>query len=189
MPPDTAVDGLYREAVTIIGALERLGESSLQIAAGNHFRKALLLAGASFFEHRVSGAVLDFVRERAAGSALVESFVRNKAVSRQYHTWFSWKDTNANQFFGLFGEEFSTVMKKRVKESDDLRLSIRAFMELGAERNKLVHQDYATFPLEKTLDEIYSLYLAAIPFVEGLPAALRDVDSATGITPPAAGGP
>jgi hypothetical protein len=131
---------------------------------------------ASYFEHRVCSIVIDFVRERSGGSALVESFVRNKAIARQYHTWFKWDETNANQFFGLFGSEFKIIMTNRVKGSDELRSSIRAFLEIGNERNKLVHQDYATFPMEKTLNELYRLYKDALKFIEFLPNVLREAD-------------
>jgi hypothetical protein len=116
------------------------------------------------------------VRERSGGSALVENFVRNKAVARQYHSWFQWDENNANQFYGLFGAQFRSEMSNRVKGSDDLRTGVAAFLELGSERNRLVHQDYTTFPLDKTLDEIYALYRTALTFVEHLPGALRDCD-------------
>ena len=179
MPDDTAVDRLYEEAAAVVHALQQTSELSLQVTAADHFRKALLLAAASYFEHRVCGCVLEFIRERAGGSALVENFVRNKAIARQYHTWFKWDENNANQFFSLFGSEFRTAMSGRVRESDDLRSAIRAFLEVGNERNRLVHQDYATFPLEKTLDEIYALYRSALNFVDGLPGALRQCDGST----------
>lgn len=177
MPDPTAIDRLYEESAAITKALLATSEVSLQVAAADHFRKALLLAAASYFEHRVCGCVLDFVRERSGGSVLVESFVRNKAVDRQYHSWFQWEANNANHFFGLFGSEFKSMMSKRVKESDSLRSSVLAFLEVGNERNKLVHQDYATFAMEKTLDEIYQLYRNALPFVESLPSALRESDA------------
>jgi hypothetical protein len=54
---------------------------------------------------------------------------------------------------------------------------VRAFLEVGSERNKLLHQDYATFPLEKTLEEIYAPYRSALDFVECLPLAFRDGDT------------
>lgn len=169
----TSVDRLYGEYCAVI---EKLPELSLQITAADHFRKALLLASASYFEHRVCNDVITFVRERANGSALVENFVRNKAISRQYHTWFKWDESNANQFWGYFGSDFKTAMTGKVKESDELKASIQAFLELGNERNKLVHQDYATFALEKTLDEIYGLFRKARFFADYLPWALRELD-------------
>jgi RiboL-PSP-HEPN len=179
MADPTAIDRLYNEATATIAVLQDHSEISLQVAAADHFRKALLLAAASYFEDRVCNAVLEFVRERATGSALIENFVRNKAIARQYHSWFSWDANNANQFFGLFGAEFRTLMGTRVRESPDMQSAIRAFLELGSERNKLVHENYATFAMEKTLDEVYDLYQRSRVFVEVLPSAFKDGDGAT----------
>ena len=106
----------------------------------------------------------------------MENFVRNKAIARQYHTWFEWTEKNANKFFALFGSEFKSAMSGRIKDSEELRLSVQSFLEVGNERNRLVHQDYATFQMEKTLDEIYALYKGALKFVEMLPIALREHD-------------
>ena len=175
----TAVDRLYEEATGIIQALAQADHLSLQIAAGDQSRKALLLAAASYFENRICEFVVEFVRERSNGSLLVEHFVRNKAISRQYHTWFNWDANNANQFFGLFGGAYKTAMIARVSGSGQMQESIRAFLAVGCERNKLVHQDYATFAMEKTLDEIYDLYKKALLFIETLPRSLREIDRST----------
>lgn len=177
MPDHTPVDRLYVEYCAVMQALQMLPEPSLQVTAADHFRKALLLASASYFEQRICSSVIGFVRERAGGSVLVESFVRNKAISRQYHTWFKWDEPNANQFYGYFGSNFKAAMIAKVKDSDELKISVQAFLEVGNERNKLVHQDYATFLLEKTLDEIYGLFRRANYFVEYLPQALRELDA------------
>jgi HEPN superfamily RiboL-PSP-like protein len=107
---------------------------------------------------------------------LIENFVRNKAIARQYHSWFVWDGNNANHFFGLFGAEFRTSMVARVKDSPDLQSSIKAFLELGNERNRLVHQNYATFAMEKTLEEVYALYQSSRVFVDALPAVFKDGD-------------
>jgi len=180
MSEPTAVDRLYDEANATIALLRNSSELSLQVAASDHFRKALLLAAASYFEDRVCNAVLEFIRERAKGSILIENFVRNKAIARQYHSWFAWEGNNANQFFALFGAEFRTLMGARVKDSGELHSSVRAFLELGNERNRLVHQNYATFAMEKTLDEVYDLYQRSRAFVEALPVAFKDGDGGVG---------
>lgn len=174
MYPATAVDRLYDESITIIHTLEKINEPSLAIYAGDNFRKALVLAAASYFEHSVSSCVLEFIQERTNGSSVVVSFVKNKAISRQYHTWFKWDESNANQFFGLFGSEFKQMMSDKIKKNDDLKDSVRAFLEVGNERNKLVHQDFASFSLEKTLEEIYALYKKSLLFVDGLSGYLRE---------------
>jgi hypothetical protein len=177
MKDTTEIDRLYNEADAIVTVLAASSEMSLQFAAADYFRKAFLLAVASYFEYRVCAAVLEFVRERAGGSELVESFVRNKAIARQYHTWFSWDAKNANAFFGLFGEQFKTTMVQRVTTSDEMRSSVKAFLELGSERNRLTHENFATFQMEKTLQEIYALYNLATKFVDALPGAFRDCDA------------
>lgn len=179
MPSATAVDRFYNEATAVVEALRSIPEISLEVTAGDHFRKALLLAAASYFEHRVCSCVLNFVKRRSGDSVLVENFVRNKAIARQYHTWFKWDDSNANGFYGLFGPDFRMKMINRVKDSNELRDSVKAFLEIGNQRNQLVHNDYATFPLDKTLDEIYYMYQRALMFVEQLPTALQDCDGSS----------
>jgi hypothetical protein len=68
-------------------------------------------------------------------------------------------------------------MKDSVKTDLKLDNAIRAFLELGNLRNQLVHQDYATFPLEKTSDEIYQLYQDALYFVDAFPGCLDEFAS------------
>lgn len=177
--PLTEIDRMYTEATALIQLLEKASELSLQISVADNLRKALLLASASYFEFRVCDCVLEFVRDRAHRSVLVENFVRNKAIARQYHTWFDWEGNNANRFFALFGDGFRTTMTTRVKDSAEMRSSIAAFLDLGSERNRLVHQNYATFSMDKTLEEIYGLYKRALVFVEALPDALRGCDGQT----------
>ena len=60
-----------------------------------------------------------------------------------------------------------------MNNDDGLAGAIKAFMELGSERNRLVHQDFGTYSLEKTSDEIYKLYETALPFVKSIPDKLR----------------
>ncbi len=60
-----------------------------------------------------------------------------------------------------------------------VRASSRAFLEVGNDHNKLVHQDFGSFSLEKTLDEIYGLDRQSLLFVDGLGAHLRDDEPLT----------
>lgn len=64
-------------------------------------------------------------------------------------------------------------MENCLDEDPELRANIGAFMEIGRDRNRLVHQDYGSFTLEKTAEEIYSAYLQAHQFVEMVPDCLR----------------
>ena len=65
-------------------------------------------------------------------------------------------------------------MAELMKKDDNLAQSVSDFLELGRERNWLVHQDYGSYFLEKTAEEIFTLYASALVFVEFMPKALRD---------------
>jgi hypothetical protein len=158
----------------LISYLDQGNQPSLRSTVDENFRKALLLAAASYFEHRIVNDILAFVRESSSENSLLVEFVNNKAISRQYHTFFNWNETNANQFFGLFGTTFKNFIKQELRSDDQLSSSIKAFLEIGRERNRLVHQDFGTFSLEKTSDEIYELYKSALTFVESIPSKLRE---------------
>jgi len=163
----TIVERLHTQFIEIINQIDE-GEITLRLTAEENFRKALLLAAASYFETHITESLMDLVRNSTRGNSLVEEFVRNKAISRQYHTLFQWDAGNANSFFGLFGPGFKTYMNKRIKENEDTVYSIKAFLEIGSERNRLVHQNFGTFALEKDANEIYKLYVKARPFVEDI---------------------
>ena len=61
-----------------------------------------------------------------------------------------------------------------VNLDQNMAKSISAFLEIGRERNRLVHQDYGSFFLEKSAEEIFGLYVSAMVFVDFVPKALRD---------------
>lgn len=169
----TVVDTLWHDFRGLLDYLDESQQVSLRNVAEETFRKAILLAAASHFEHRLSEDILTFVKESSNSNRLLLSFVKNKAVSRQFHTFFDWDTSNANKFFRLFGEDFGAFMSAELRADDALRTSLEAFLEIGRERNRIVHQDFASYSLEKTAEEIYDLYGRALQFVEMVPAKMR----------------
>jgi hypothetical protein len=169
---NTIVEQLYHEFQGLISYLDKKGQISFHDVANKTFTKVLLLAAASYFEDRLVKELTQFIKKTAKGNELLVEFCKNKAVSRQYHTYFDWDKKNANRFFGLFGDSFKKDMEKTINNDDRLATSIQAFMEIGQERNRLVHQDFGTFTLEKTTDEIYQLYDKALYFMDVLPKKL-----------------
>ena len=163
----TIVDRLYGDFNAVVDCLGE-AEISLRSTAQDNFRKALLLAAASYFEKRVKEQIVDLVAQFTGNFELVTEFVRNKAMERQYHTYFGWTGRNANSFYGLFGEGFKKYMTDIVQANDEYKASVVAFLELGNERNRLVHMDFGEIPRGKTAEEIYGLYKTATTFVESL---------------------
>lgn len=170
----TIVDRLYDDFRSLSAHLDSHAEPSLRITADETFRKTLLLAIASYFEIQIVGAIVKYISESANNNQLTTEFVKRKALNRQFHALFDWDANNANKFFSLFGDSFKVFMKDRLRSDDKLNGSVSAFIEVGRERNRLVHQDFGTYSLEKTSEEIFKLYQEATLFVDSLEPLLTD---------------
>lgn len=183
----TSVDRLYSEFDQTIGVLDAAGEITLRNAIGPLFQKSLLLSAASYFEVRVTGAVSELISEATNNDTLVTEFARKKAISRQYHTYFSWDAKNANAFFGLFGTEFRAYMSDRLKDDDETQDAISAFMDIGRERNRIAHEDFGDAHLNETLNDVndvYKLYERALLFVDRLPTLFADFRQSRNVPSP-----
>lgn len=179
MPEDTVVDQLFRDYNEILNYLDNNQQLSYITVVENNFRKAMLLAVASFFEHEMCRCLQDFAKEHSKNAQLVE-FVKNKAIEGQYFKFFNWNSSsanNANEFFTLFGEDFLKSMKDEIKKDDQLQKSIIAFLTIGQNRNYLVHNNYAAFTMELTSKEIYELYQKSLLFIGFLPDKLKTCGS------------
>jgi hypothetical protein len=64
-------------------------------------------------------------------------------------------------------------MTSRIASDEVLAENVRAFMEIGRERNLLVHSDYVSYLINKTPEEIYTLYQKANEFVSAVGAEWR----------------
>ncbi len=168
------IEGLHIGFSGILKFLEDKGELSWRTMADENFRKVLLIAVASHFERSLQDAVFDFAKEIMGDNHPLAYLINMKAITGQYHTWFVWRSENANQFWALFGDSFKKSMEQKVRDDDSLNSSIKAFLEIGRERNRLVHRDFSDFTLEKTTEEIYKLYSDARIFVERVPELLRN---------------
>ncbi len=170
----TIVDVLYEEYESFNDHFVAQGEVSFQVSMENHLKKGLLLSAASYFETLIIEALINFTDEISSSNSLLLSFVKNKALKRQYHTLFDWEEKNGyKKFFGLLGDSFKGYMNENMKKNKKLTDSVNAFMSLGDERNRLVHLNYGTYTVPKTIHEIYDLYNEASYFVFRLPDLLR----------------
>lgn len=175
---ETVVDRLYSEFQDIMKTLDQQSEPSLRVTAEETFRKTLLIAAASHFEREVKSHITNLVRKHTDDESVIVEFVYNKAIARQFHTYFDWNGRNANKFFALFGEGFKSYMTERVNTDQCYDQAVVAFLELGNERNRLVHEDFGNFTMEKNSKEIFCLYKKASIFVNSLETSFDDYLSA-----------
>lgn len=147
-----------------------------------HLRKVLILSAGSYFEHKITTILSDYVSAKSNEDMRMVNFLKKQAISQKYHTLFSWgeKDTpekpakNANTFFKLFGEDFKEEVDNDIKQQGELEESIKAFIEIGHLRNILVHSNFAEYVYEqKTPDEIFELFQKAEPFLDYLQNKLK----------------
>jgi hypothetical protein len=166
----SAVTNMYREHQDIVSFFGD-DNPSFQASLERTLPKVLLLAAASEFEAKVCQHIRDYATASATDKKLV-IMIDRWILSRNYFRLFEWDSKNAAPLWGAFGDDFKRHMKTRLKEDEDLKASLSAFLEIGRLRNELVHQDYANYVLLKTSSEIYQMYERATQFVESLPQIL-----------------
>lgn len=171
----TPVDVLNNEYLSIVSFLNENSQPSLSSDVNKYFKKVIVLSSASYFEHRIQEILINFVAQKTSNNTSALNFFKKKAISMQYHTYFSWGEKgnpdkpgkNANSFFSLFGDDFKKGAEAKIKGSLDLDMAMKSFLEIGHLRNILVHSNFAAYNLDnKTTDEIVELYKNGVPFID-----------------------
>lgn len=170
----SVVDSLYEDFQSVMEKID-VSEVSLRTSVEDVFQKSLAVAIGSYFERRVTGIVLEFVEKSSGNNVLVSEFVRNKAIHRQYHTYFQWGRANANQFFGLFGKDFRDHMTEYVRNNPEYGDYVSDFMQIGDIRNNVAH-DYEYVVINQNTHELHKLYQNARVFVDGLPLRFEEFE-------------
>jgi len=170
----TPVDILYIEYLSIVGYLNENSQPSLSSDVNKYFKKVIILSAASYFEHRIQEILVEFIVKETNNHIPALNFFKKKAIGMQYHTYFSWGEKNdpdkpgknANSFFALFGDDFKKQVEERLRQSPDLTIAMKAFLEVGHLRNILVHSNFAAYDFDnKTTDDVVGLYKSGLPFV------------------------
>jgi hypothetical protein len=170
----TPVDVLYEEYLSIVGYLNDNSQPSLSSDVNKHFKKIIVLSAASYFEHRIQEVLIEFVSKQTNSNTLALNFFKKKAITMQYHTYFSWGEkgnpnkpgNNANSFFALFGDDFKKKSEETIKQSQELTAAMKAFLEIGHLRNILVHSNFAAYNFDnKTTEDVVKLYRDGLIFV------------------------
>lgn len=163
------VELLFQEYQALYESAQRNSPSDLS-ALNSVYTKSILIAAASNLEFRVKHLMEQCFRDISGNEAA--EFVRRKVLDRGYHTLFAWDGKDARSFFSQFGDDAKARFFDYCSDEDH-RQRQAAFITLGSERNQLVHNDYATYPISKTPRELIELYRRAGEFLEDLiPLAL-----------------
>ena len=93
----------------------------------------------------------------------MKHFTFHQAIDRKFFSLFDFSaDTkNINGFISRFGDEFSVWAKNDFQQQGVDRETQLAFLDFCRLRNSLVHNNYATFAINKTLREVKEAFDAA----------------------------
>lgn len=172
MAYENAVERLHREFLDLQRFLDDNGGFAFRSAIEGAFPKTILLAAASHFERRLTEDVRLFAEEATSERHVLVELISRKVIVRRYHSWFDWRERNANQFLAMFGDKFKAQARQWIRDDPRLQQSVSDFMEIGEARNNIAH-DFGDFTLEKTVSDVYGLYGSAKGFVEWFPDAIR----------------
>lgn len=159
------VTALKENSDEIKAALRDAGHLSLLVAAEDALRRNLLIAAASFFEHELGGRI-DRVFSGQGCSPECISLIRNKAITRQFYSYFDFKSINTNRLFASFGVDCKDRASAELKASVELKEAERSFIELCALRNNMVHENFAAFSMDASSDEIYQKFEKGCLFLD-----------------------
>jgi len=169
-----AVTNTYVEYSDLLTFLLNSGQVSYSAISGVMFSKLLTISIGSYFETELKEIVEGAFNKKNTNRIVIE-FSKKNGFERKFHTWFSWEKTNANSFFSMFGNQFAEAAKSFVI-ANKIEIPIKNFMEIGRERNRLVHENILIAPFEKTLDEVFDQYLSARIFVDSLPYLFNEIE-------------
>ena len=129
------------------------------------YKKVLVLSAASYFESKISELISKYATKASGSDKRIVNLIESKVIERQYHTLFDWKANNTNTFWKLFGESTKDSVRQHIDGDEDMKVAERSFIDLGRQRNLLVHENFAEFDVNITVEEIYNKYRKACKFI------------------------
>lgn len=118
------IKALNDEYIELIEFCRLNNQVSFEMYINDTYKKSLLLSAASYFEVAITKAIHDFVDRKSRQNTEIVAFVDNKAMKRQYHTFFNWDGNNANQFLDYLETHSSIKPENKFKQKSLARLKL-----------------------------------------------------------------
>ena len=159
------IERQYQDSQELYNYLLAKGEISFATYIDNVYKKVLVLSAASYFESKISELISKYAAKASGSDKRIVKLIESKVIERQYHTLFDWKANNTNTFWKLFGEETKESVRQKINGDEKLKTAEQCFIDLGRQRNLLVHENFAEFDVNITVEEIYKKYRQACNFI------------------------
>ncbi len=159
------IERQYQDSQELYNYLLGKGEISFATYIDSVYKKVLVLSAASYFESRISELISKYAAKASGADKRIVNLIESKVIERQYHTLFDWKANNTNAFWKLFGESTKDNVRQQINGDEELKVAEQCFINLGRQRNLLVHENFAEFDVNITVEEIYDKYRKACNFI------------------------
>ena len=159
------IERQYQDSQELYNYLLGKGEISFATYIDNVYKNVLVLSAASYFESKISELISKYAAKASGSDKRIVKLIESKVIERQYHTLFDWKANNTNTFWKLFGEETKESVRQKINGDEKLKTAEQCFIDLGRQRNLLVHENFAEFDVNITVEEIYKKYRQACNFI------------------------
>ena len=175
MTSSSPIEALADDTRRLLVLAQAEDDFSFELAVDLRLRRVMVVSVASLFEEQVKEIIGQFCSAASDDCAELIALMRSQVTARGYHTLFDWKAGNVNRFLSVFGTAFSDQGKIDIDENDDLKEGARAFVQLGALRNDLVHNNFESAPVDLTMTEILERYEQAKLFIAYIEHQLLEV--------------
>jgi len=165
---------VYAELEAIGVIVDASGDVSAIASYNVNSAKILLLTGASYFERSIVAAIEDHLNT-VTPSLTIRHFTFHQSVDRKFFSLFDFSASNKNisGFLSKFGPDFSEWAKEDMRAQGidaDTQAAFLAFCRL---RNNLVHNNFATYNIDKTLADVRADFDKALKLVSWVENCLR----------------
>lgn len=166
------VESLYEDFKRAEASLLAAGEISALNTLSVVFKNNLVLTSASNSERMLTAFFEDLLANQGLMPHLA-LFCKKSAFDQRYHTFFDWKcaesespEKGVEGFVSKFGQQFKAEHKKQIIDSPSLRQGAASFIQIGHQRNEMVHTGFTNYTNEKTNAEIIEHHRAAIRYLK-----------------------
>jgi len=170
-PDDDIICGYIESRIQLQEELQKQNPLAADaLNYGNDLQKILIISIASRYEAVIIQDILGYFKSHIDHEPGLE-FIEKKALSRSYYQLFDWTkgEKGVKQFFKLYGEQCLSFYEEQCRLHDWLSSGARDFIYIGAERNKIVHNDFITCSLpDITTLEIIEKHHRAMQFVNAI---------------------
>lgn len=156
------VERIYDELRVIGEIISASNDISATSVYGEHSAKVLLLAGASYFERQIISSIEAWINAETP-SVAARHFVRHQAVEKKFFSLFDFSanSKNAKAFLSKFGPDYYKWAQEDMKLAAIDENVQETFIRFCRLRNSLVHSNYATYNIDKTMEEIWNEFKKA----------------------------